>query len=410
MGRVAGQKPSGTRARSAPVSEHSRFVPIARRDLLPRLMKEREDGAALARAADRLHHLLRHEANERAERLQAAYAPFDPDPLVPNPTDGDPEAFLEALAEVLDEANFRRVTDEELRAAFAEKSLFPLRVEVDVDEYDVLRLYRRGMSHRDEKVRGWSTLWRWRTRRLALFVRLVVALRLKPEALRTSKAARTQGMEPGLIYLKSFKNIPTADVEMVLPNTRLRMRHLDRILVGGPLVAGVGWTLFQSVSVLLALATGAFALTLDDARLQAVGGVLLVLTGYLWRTHSKVKTTRLEYLQTLSQGLYFRNLANNRTVIDQTLRLALDEEEKEALLAYHLLSRDGAMSTEELDRRAEAWILEQTGRHADFDVHDGIARLEELGLVENGDAWRAVPCDEATRRLGARWDAAFAAH
>lgn len=40
-------------------------------------MKECEDGAALARAADLLHHLLRHEANERAERLQVAYAPFD---------------------------------------------------------------------------------------------------------------------------------------------------------------------------------------------------------------------------------------------------------------------------------------------------------------------------------------------
>ncbi len=68
------------------------------------------------------------------------------------------------------------------------------------------------------------------------------------------------------------------------------------------------------------------------------------------------------------------------------------------------------MSTRELDQRAEAWILERTGRRADFEVHDGIARLEELGLVENGDAWRAVPCDEATRRLDARWDAAFAAH
>lgn len=389
--------------------ERTRFLPVARRDLLPRLLEEREDDAAFARAADLLHHVLRFEADGRAERLQAAYAPFDPDPLVPDPADGQggAEVFLDAFGDVLEEANFRRVTDEELRGAFGEKSLFPLRAEVDLDEYDVLRLYRRGTLHREEKVRGWRTVWRWQTRELELYERLVVALRLKPEALEATKATRAQGMEPGRIYLKSFKNIPTADIEMVLPNTRLRMRPLDRLLVGGPVVAGIGWTLVQSISLLTTVAAGAFALSLDDPRLRALGGFLLVLAGYLWRTHSKVKTTRLEYLQTLSRGLYFRNLANNRAVIDQTLRFARDEEEKEALLAYHLLSRDGDMTTDELDRRAEAWILERTGREADFDVHDGLARLAELGLATGGEAWSAVGCDEATRVLDERWDRAF---
>lgn len=383
----------------------SRFVPVRRADLLPLLLAERGDDAAFARLARVLHHVLRFEADTRAEALHDAYAPFDPDPLVPVAAEGDVDTFLAAAEAVLEEANFRRVFDEELAAAFEERSLFPLAVSVDLAEYDVLRLYRRGMTERDERVRGWSTLWRWRDRHICSYDRLVVVLRMRTEALRGDRTMRMEGMEPDRIYLKSFKNIPTADLEMVLPNTRLRMRGLDRMMVGGPLVAGIGWTLFQSLSVLAAAIAGGFALSLDDPGLKALGGFLLVLAGYLWRTFGKIKTTRLQYLRTLSQGLYFRNLANNRAVLDQLLARALDEEEKEALLAYHFLSRDGAMTSTDLDRRAEAWIRERTGRTADFDVQDGLAGLAGLGVASEVDGvWTAVAPDEAVRRLDEKWD------
>lgn len=386
----------------------SRFIPVRRHALLPRLLEERDDDATFAQAAHLLHHVLRFEANGEGDRLNAAYDPFDPDPLIVAEHEGDAEAFLDAAGSVLEEANYRRIKDTELQAAFDERSLFTLKAEVDLDDYDILRLYRRGRRERDEKVRGWKTLWRWKTRRLHLYERLVVIMRLRPEALEKDRTMRTAGMEPGRIYLKSFKNIPTADLEMVLPNTRLRMRTLDRVLVGGPLAAGIGWTLFQSISLLAAVVAGGVALSLDDNRLRAVGGVLLVLAGYLWRTHGKVKTTRLQYVKTLSQGLYFRNLANNRAVLQQTLESAKDEEEKEALLAYHLLSRDGPMAAEALDRQAEAWILDKTGRTSDFDVQDGLGRLDDLDLVhQDGDAWQAVTPEEAVRLLDRRWDDAM---
>lgn len=390
--------------------EATRFIPIRRNTLLPLLLNEREDDDAFADVARSLHHVLRFEADDRAEAVHAAYDPFDPDPLVPSEGDGDPDAFLEAAGEILEEANFRRVADEELQEAFAEKSLFPLRAEVDLDDYDILRLYRRGHAERGEKVRGWSTLWRWRTRRLELYERLVVIMRLKPEALE-DRTFRTAGMEPGCIYLKSFKNIPKADVEMVLPNARLRMRPVDRALVGGPLVAGLGWTVFQSLGVLAAVIAGGFALSLDDPRLRALGGVLLVLAGYLWRTMNKVKNTRLGYLQTLSQGLYFRNLANNRAVLQQVLDFAQNEEEKEALLVYHFLTHEGHLSRADLDRHVEAWLRRGTGRNVDFDVQDGMARLQALDLVRHdGGRWQAVSLQEASARLDRRWNAGVRAY
>ncbi len=358
------------------------------------------------RAARILHHVLRYQAEQRGDALRTAYAPFDPDPLLPA-AGGDVAGFLEAADEVLIEANFKRIDRDELQQAFDEKSLFPLRSEIDLAEYDILRIYRRGISRRVERVRGWSTLWRWRPRHLVLYDRLVVVLRLRPEALAGDRTTRMEGMEPGKIYLKSFKNIPTADIEMVLPNARLRLRRIDRFLVGGPMVAGIGWTLFQSIGILVAVVTGAFALTLDDPRLRAMGGVLLVLAGYLWKTHSKIKTTRLRYLRTLSSGLYFRNLANNAAVLDQVLRLASEEEEKEALLAFGLLQA-GPASAKALDAAAEGWLRKHTGHVTDFDVADGLACLEALGLAKRRlTKWHAVGPEEAAALLDARWDAAF---
>ncbi len=387
----------------APPVSATRFVPVRRQDLLDRMQADPDT----RRAAALLHHVLRFESDTSRELLLDAYAPFDPDPLVPVAPGGSEDKFLAAMTTVLEDANFERITMKELQAAFVERSLFPLAVHVDLEEFDILRLYKRGETERTEKVRGASTLWRWKTRKLHLYERLVVVLRLKPEALLTSKAGRTEGMEAGKIYLKSFKNIPTADLEMVLPNTRLTLRPLDRALIYGPLIAGVSWTLYQSIGLIRAFIGGNLQQALTDGSLQALGGVLLVLFGYLWKTHGKIKTQRLQYMKTLSTGLYFRNLANNAAVLDQMLTFALNEEEKEALLAFHLL-QNNPQGAKTLDKNAETWLAHTSGRVTDFDVQDGLKRLHELGLAsKHRGKWRAVTAQEAVVRLDARWDRAF---
>ncbi len=363
------------------------------------------DSPDMKRVATLLHHTMRFEADKHVEGVRAAYAPFDPDPDIP-PRGGDAAAFLDAFDAVMVDANFRRITKSELQDAFDEKSLFPLQSNVDLDEYDILRLYKRGTSTRIERHRSMGTLFRWRKRELTVYNRLVVVCRLKDEVLAGDRTMRMSGMDAGKIYIKSFKDIPTADVEMVLPNTRLRLRRLDRILVGGPLVAGVGATIFNSIGIFLAILTGAFALTLDDPQVQALGGILIVIGGYLWKTHSKIKNTRMKYLRTLNSGLYFRNLANNAAVIDQVLRFSLEEEEKEAFIAYALLQA-GPLRSGALDAAAEAWLKQRVGV-TDFDVRDGLDSLDILGLAERRwGKWHAVPPAEGARMLDARWDAAF---
>lgn len=379
-------------------------MPIRRKDLIDRLSDEQ--GPGFQKAATLLHHMMRYQADADAEAIRESYAAFDPDPIA-GAVGGSEEAFLEHLHRVLRDANFTRLTDAELHEAFDEKSLFPLQTEVDTSEYEILRLYRRGIVHRKHRYRGAATLWRWKERELRLFERLVVVVRLREDILSTDATHRMEGMEAGKIYLKSFKNIPSADVEMVLPNARLRLRWLDRLLIGGPVAVGIGSTILNSIAIIVAILSGAFALSSDDPNIRALGGTLIVIGGYLWKTHSKIKTTRLRYIRTLSQGLYFRNLANNAAVIDQVLGFAQNEEEKEAILAFAMLQQ-GPMTRKKLDGVAEEWLRRQTGRDLDFDVDDGLQSLVDLGLVEKRRLrYHALQPEAATKVLDERWDALY---
>ena len=63
---------------------------------------------------------------------------------------------------------------------------------------------------------------------------------------------------------------------------------------------------------------------------------------------------------------------------------------------------------EELDRRIEAWLVARFGVSVDFEVDDGLAKLERLGLLARTDGrLSVVPLGEALRRLDQHWDAFF---
>jgi hypothetical protein len=38
--------------------------------------------------------------------------------------------------------------------------------------------------------------------------------------------------KPGVTLLKLFQNVPKADLEMLIPNTTVRMFNLDKLLIG----------------------------------------------------------------------------------------------------------------------------------------------------------------------------------
>ena len=131
------------------------------------------------------------------------------------------------------------------------------------------------------------------------------------------------------------------------------------------------------------------------------------------RQFSTFKNRKIQFMKSLSENLYFRNLDNDAGVFHHLLDAAEEEEAKEAVLAYHFLrTADGPLTPAELDGRIEDWFARRWDATLDFEVEDGVDKLRRLRLVDDDGEGRlaAVPLDEATRRLDETWDDLFSYH
>ena len=113
----------------------------------------------------------------------------------------------------------------------------------------------------------------------------------------------------------------------------------------------------------------------------------------------------------LAQYLYFHGLDNDRGAAAHVAQQAVEEEAKEALLAYALVASRPNLgwTPDRLDRAAEAHLRDTLDLDADFDVHGGVEKLLELGLFLKAPDGQLVAQDpaEAFRTLDERWDRRF---
>ena len=202
------------------------------------------------------------------------------------------------LTALLDRANSVPVTMAELDEALATESLIQLRLEVDLDDYAELLIHHRG-THRDTvEVPRW---WGLRTERKTITVdeRVVVFTRVKPEAwfaARDSDPA-DRSLVPGAVSLKQFRNVPRADIEMLLPSTRVRFRTIDSLALGVPALASGMAVLFTKLLPtlgLMFLLIGAWLglrddrPELDQTSLVILFGGAVTLGGFFFRQWSKL--------------------------------------------------------------------------------------------------------------------------
>lgn len=367
---------------------------------------------AFSRLVSALYHL---EVHEREQWVVEQWDRVGDDP-------GAAVAVREALEGLLRRANYVELGMDELRAALARESLIPLRLEVDLDDYDDLLVFRRGGECRSVEVRRWLGL-RTERRRINVLERVVVLTRVKPvEHFRErGRDPAERNLVPGHVSLKQFQDVPLADIEMLLPSTRVRLRPVDSLLVGVPAVASgiavLATKLLPTIGLMFVLAGAWLGLRdeepeLDQGALVALTGGLVTLGGFLVRQWSKLKNRRVRYLKTLSETLYFRTLADGPGVLHTLFSVAEQQEVVEVLLAHRFLSAapDG-LTGAELDATIERWLRATCHREIDFDVGGALAKLESLGIASGDDRsgrWRALPLPEAVDRLHRRWDGLFA--
>jgi hypothetical protein len=389
-------------------TEH--YFPLRKAELLELLVARCEAGEPqdqFRRLGGLLDATFHHQFHACLEALKRAYAPFDPDAdtcrtreLSAEQRERCAEELFTRLDQLLGQANYYRLSRNDIRRATEAASDWGVRLRVDFDIFDRLEVYARGDIQGTRIRRRLRDLNRPRQVTVPIYQRLVILFRLrKPPHPR-------QPIDTNTIHLKIFKNIPKVDLDMLLPGSRIRMSHLDHGKILLPTVTGVTLTLLKLIKGVALLATASLYGVL--AFLGLVAGTL----GYGVKSALGYLRTKDKYQLNLTRSLYYQNLDNNAGVLFRLLDDAEEQEVRETLLAYFLLWRHApptGWTERQLDTAAERLIQELTDLTVNFEVDDALAKLNRLGLagVDDAGRWRSVPPAEGLRLLDRAWDRLF---
>ncbi|XP_008797121.2 uncharacterized protein LOC103712386 [Phoenix dactylifera] len=180
------------------------------------------------------------------------------------------------------------------------------------------------------------------------------------------------------IFLKHFKNIPLADMEIVLP---------EKI---NPGLTPMDWVKFL-VSAALGLATLVSSLQMPKADIWVVIAILSALIGYCSKVYFTFQQNIRAYQNLIMQAVYDKQLDSGRGTLLHLCDDVIQQEVKEVIISYFILMEQGKATIQELDQRCEQLIKDKFGVECNFDVEDAVQKLEKLGIVAR-DTIGSISC------------------
>jgi hypothetical protein len=292
------------------------------------------------------------------------------------------KALLESTEELLVKANYHRLSPSQIYQALRSATAWGVKLQIRFSDYKRLRVYARGDTLGLRVARRWYRLFRKQELSVPIYRQLVVAFE------------RTQ--PAGQLHLRMFKNIPHADVDMLLPGS-VKITWLDQGKIGIPTLWGFSMTvtrLLRSMWILALLG----AVEIFRAVWMYIAVVLAALL-YSIKVFFSYRHARNRQLLNIAQSLYFQTLSNNKGVL---LRLQ-DEAEQQCLIQAMVLvyivrcwQNQGVKlrlleSVEALDLACEE-LLDHLGLgRIDFDIQASLRLLVEVRVLippensENGE-------------------------
>ena len=332
-----------------------RFIPYRKQDVVEMCLRElklNDSTESFRQFCDLLSNSFHVEYHQTLESLKNDYAPLDPNadtkqlsPFSAEQTIHSQARFAENFANVLNAANFEKITEQDLQDALTEESLFKVRLEVEFDDFEQVVFYRRGESQLTETITSLFGL-RKQAVNFTNYDRVAVFITFKNKQHFADKNKPLLGFEPGSTIIKLFQNVPKADLEMLFPNSEVRMRTIDKAIIGGSALVGGAVVLVTKLgaSIVLLAALLAFWFGWREETVEmtqqhfisfAIG--MGVLAGFVFKEWSKFKNRKIRFMKALSDNLYFKNLDNNAGVFHTLIDAAEEEDFKEAILAYSFL-------------------------------------------------------------------------
>ncbi|XP_006662966.1 uncharacterized protein LOC102700471 [Oryza brachyantha] len=191
------------------------------------------------------------------------------------------------------------------------------------------------------------------------------------------------------IFVKHFKNIPMADMELVLPEKK------------NPSLTPMDWVKFL-VSAVIGLVTLIGSLEMPKADIWVVIAILSGLVGYCAKIYFTFQANMVAYQNLITKSMYDKQLDSGKGTLLHLCDDVIQQEVKEVIVSYYILMEQGKATVQELDSRCEQLIKEEFGVECNFDVVDAVKKLEKLGIVSRDSIGRiiCVPLKRANDIIG----------
>ncbi|MDJ0696192.1 TMEM143 family protein [Mastigocoleus sp. MO_188.B34] len=383
------------------------FIPYRRRDIIRLCLEDGQLNSIDSKKFKDFCHILsayyHFRFHQTLEVIKDNYVPFNPNPDVEifNPLtleeyDDMESKLVNAFHHILNRANYIRLPESTVKQALNKKSLIDLQTEVDFNYFDRCLCYYRGDATKKISIK--KLFFGSKKKTIEIFERIVLLIKFKEAAYFRAKKVKIKNLKftPGKIYLYFYKNIPKLDIDLLFPNVTTSMTWKDKLLFGIPAIGAAIPLILRTLpnillliaAILLFLNAQSLVEKLDIEQykvrdfmpvLVATLSLGMALGGFAFKQYTQYKSKKIKFQKTVSDTLFFKNLANNDSVFQMLIDLAEEEECKEIILVYyHLLTSPVPLTPEQLDSRIEEWMEKKLGTTINFDIHGPLDNLANI--------------------------------
>lgn len=206
----------------------------------------------------------------------------------------------------------------------------------------------------------------------------------------------SKGMAQRNIVIKSFSDVPMADVEMIFPEKKVFIKPFVLIQL--------------VVTVVLAIITVVTTLLQNKINLSVLASLTSIAAARAAQVWSRAQLTRQQMQDAMTQGLYEKAADSQEGVLHTVLNQMSDQHTKEVILAYAvLLIRGEPVTQEALDKRCEIWLDRVFGLKLDFAIENSLPVCLEDGVITRDNQGTLTPLNptKALAALKHKWEHHF---
>ncbi|XP_058179884.1 uncharacterized protein LOC131298433 isoform X5 [Rhododendron vialii] len=170
------------------------------------------------------------------------------------------------------------------------------------------------------------------------------------------------------IYVRHFKKIPMADMDIVLPEKK------------NPSLTPMDWVKFL-VSAIIGLVTVVGSLNKSKPNIKVLAPILSAVIGFCAKTYFSFQQNFTAYQNLITRSMYESQLDSGRGTLLHLCDEVIQQEVKEVIISFFILMEQGKATRQDLDKRCEELIKQEFGVTCNFDVDDAVQKLEKLGIV-----------------------------